>query len=513
MSAAPTQAMDTTRGTRGAADDTVDFDVLIAGAGISGIGAAHHLSRRRPGTRFLVLDSQASFGGTWLTHRYPGTRSDSDLFTFGYRFKPWVGRPIATRQEILAYLGEVIDEGGLAPHIRYRHWIESASWSGEARRWTLGVLRTDTGERLRITTRFLWMCQGYYRHAQGHTPDWPGMADFRGRIVHPQTWPDDLDLAGRKVVVIGSGATAATLLPAIADTCAHVTMLQRSPTWFITGRNANALADTLRELDIEPSWIHEIVRRKILFDQTNFKRRARTEPDAVAAELLAAVAAHLGPDYDIATHFTPRYRPWRQRIAYIPDGDLFRCIREGKASVATDGIERFTPTGLLLTSGATLEADVVVTATGFELNVLGDIAFTIDGRPLDFADTVGWRGAMFTGVPNLVWVFGYFRASWTLRVDILADFVCRLLDDMDARGAGVVVPRLREADRDMPLRPWVDPEDFNPGYLSRGLHLLPRQGDADPWRHEQDYPLDRERLGAADLDDGTLVFDAPPRRP
>jgi cation diffusion facilitator CzcD-associated flavoprotein CzcO len=487
------------------------FDVLIVGAGISGIGAAHHLGLQRPGTRFAVLESQPGFGGTWLTHRYPGTRSDSDLFTFGYRFKPWIGKPIASREEILAYLGEVIDEGGLGPHIRYRHAIASASWSSEDRLWTLEVVRTDTGERLRLAARFLWMCQGYYRHAQGYTPEWPGMADFDGRIVHPQTWPDDLDLAGRKVVVIGSGATAATLVPAIADTCAHVTMLQRSPTWFLTGRNANALADTLRELDIPPPWIHEIVRRKVIHDQTQFKRRARAEPDAVKAELLAAVQAHLGPDFDIATHFTPSYRPWRQRIAYIPDGDLFRCIREGKASVATDAIERFTATGIQLKSGASLEADVVVTATGFDLNVLGDIAFSIDGRPLDFADTVGWRGAMFTGVPNLVWVFGYFRASWTLRVDILADFVCRLLDSMDARGARVVVPRLRESDRDMALRPWVDPEDFNPGYLARGMHLLPRQGELDPWRHEQDYPLDRERLAGADLDDGSLAFDAPTR--
>jgi cation diffusion facilitator CzcD-associated flavoprotein CzcO len=482
-------------------------DVLIVGAGISGIGAAYHLLQQRPGTRFVVLESQASFGGTWLTHRYPGTRSDSDLFTFGYRFKPWSGAPIASRREILDYLGEVIDENRLAGHIRYRHAIESANWSSEQRCWTLVAVRGDTGERLRFTTGFLWMCQGYYRHDRGHTPRWPGMDAFEGRIVHPQTWPEDLPLTGRQVVVIGSGATAATLVPAIADACAHVTMLQRSPTWFLTGRNANALADTLRELDVPPQWTHEIVRRKILHDQAVFKHRARTEPEAVKAELLAAVRAHLGPGHDVDPHFTPRYRPWRQRIAYIPDGDLFRSVREGKASVVTDGIDRFTATGIALTSGRSLPADVVVTATGFDLSVLGDIDFAIDGRPLVFGDTVGWRGAMFTGVPNLAWVFGYFRASWTLRVDIMADFVCRLLAHMQARGARSVVPRLRPAERDMALRPWVDTEDFNPGYLVRSLHLLPRQGDHDPWRHEQDYPLDRERLPAADLDDGTLAFD------
>jgi cation diffusion facilitator CzcD-associated flavoprotein CzcO len=483
------------------------FDVLIVGAGISGIGVARHLRHQRPGARFVVLESQPDFGGTWRTHRFPGTRSDSDLYTFGYRFKPWLGAPIASRGQILDYLGEVIDEEGLDAHIRYGHVVERASWSGERRRWSIDAVRAGTGERVRIEARFLWMCQGYYRHAQGHTPDWPGMTDFRGRIVHPQTWPEDLDCAGRRVVVIGSGATAATLVPAIAGTAAHVTMLQRSPTWFLTGRNANVLADTLRELDIDPAWIHEIVRRKVLHDQAVFKRRTVTEPDVVREELLASVRAQVGPDVDVDTHFTPRYRPWQQRIAYIPDADLFRSVREGRASVVTGEIETFTADGLLLRSGESLPADVVVTATGFELSVLGDIAFSIDGRPLAFGDTVGWNGLMFTGVPNMAWVFGYFRASWTLRVDIVADFVCRLLAHMEARGAAVVTPVLRAADRDMPLRPWVDPEDFNPGYLTRSLHLLPRQGPHAPWRHEQDYPTDRARLAAADLDDGTLAFD------
>ena len=486
-------------------EDTLD--VLVVGAGISGIGAAYHLRTQRPGTRFAVLESKDTFGGTWVTHRYPGIRSDSDLYTFGYRFKPWMGAPIATAEEILRYLGEVIDENDLGRDIRYRHAIERAEWSSAERRWTVEGVRHDTGERFRLHARFLWMCQGYYRHERGYTPDWPGRADYAGRLVHPQDWPDDLDLAGRRVLVIGSGATAATLIPAIAGRCAHVTMLQRSPTWFITGRNANELADLLRPLDLPPEWVHEIVRRKLLFDGRNLQRRAREEPEALARDLLANVRAHVGPDVDVDTHFTPRYAPWRQRIAFIPDADLFRAVREKTASVVTGEIERFVPEGVRLASGETLAADVVVTATGFDLQMMGGIAFAVDGAPVDFARTVGWRGAMFTGVPNLVWVFGYFRASWTLRVDLLADLVCRLLTAMQARGADVVVPRLRPQDADMPLHPWVREADFNPGYLQRSMHLLPRQGDRDPWLHTQDYATDAAALPRADLEDGSLAFE------
>jgi cation diffusion facilitator CzcD-associated flavoprotein CzcO len=403
-------------------------------------------------------------------------------------------------------MGEVIDENGLGERIRYRHAIERASWSSSDRRWTLDVRRLDTGERLSIETRFLWMCQGYYRHQGGYSPQWPGMETFGGRLVHPQDWPEDLDAAGKRVVVIGSGATAATLVPALAGRCAHVTMLQRSPTWFITGRNANVLADTLRELDLPPEWIHEIVRRKILFDQKTLQARAFGDPDGLAADLLANVRAHVGGAVDVDRHFTPRYKPWRQCIAFIPDANLFQAILEKQASVVTDEIERFTETGLLLKSGDTLEADVIVTATGFELSVLGDIPFEIDGRPLDFATPVGWSGAMFTGVPNLVWVFGYVRASWTLRVDLLGDFVCRLLAHMGERGAAVVTPALRPEDADMPLRPWVEPENFSPGYLARGGSRLPKQGDRGPWRHSPDYAFDKDDLPAADLDDGTLKY-------
>jgi cation diffusion facilitator CzcD-associated flavoprotein CzcO len=308
------------------------------------------------------------------------------------------------------------------------------------------------------------------------------------------------------VVVIGSGATAATLIPAIAGDCAHVTMLQRSPTWFRTGRNAIEIADELRRLQIDESWIHEIVRKKILHDQALFTRRSFAEPEKVKTELLAAVRGYLGPDYDIATHFTPNYRPWRQRIAFIPDGDLMQAIRAGQASVVTDEIEKFTETGILLRSGEALDADIVVTATGFNLNVLGDIDFAIDGAPLVFSDTVTYRGMMFTGVPNLAWVFGYFRASWTLRADLVADFVCRLLNHMKTTGAHKMTPELRTQDRDMPLLPWIDPENFNPGYLMRGMHLLPRRGTAPEWQHTQDYWTEKDAFPAIDLTDPAFVY-------
>ncbi|MGM4916113.1 FAD-dependent oxidoreductase [Tardiphaga sp. 813_E8_N1_3] len=476
-------------------------DVIVVGAGISGIGAAYHLTKQNPDTRFLVLETQDSFGGTWHTHRYPGIRSDSDLHTFGYRFKPWTSAPIATAAEILRYMGDVIAENGLDTRIRYKHKIQSANWSNADKLWTLTVIRHDTGETLNFTTRFLWMCQGYYNHNQGYTPQWPGMDRFKGRMVHPQTWPEDLNVTGKKVVVIGSGATAATLVPAIADKCAEVTMLQRSPTFFITGRNANALAETLRELDVDEEWVHEIVRRKILFDQQAFTKRTNSEPEVVKEELLKGVQAYLGKDYDIATHFTPRYRPWRQRIAFIPDGDLFQSIKAGKASVVTDEIETFTEQGIMLKSGKTIDADVVVTATGFNLNMLGDIAFSIDDAPLNFSDTVSYRGMMFTGVPNMVWIFGYLRASWTLRVDLVADFVCGLLKHMEATGVTTITPQLRPEDSDMPLLPWIDPEDFNPGYIMRGMHLLPKRGDKQEWQHNQDYWSDKDVFPAIDYGD------------
>jgi cation diffusion facilitator CzcD-associated flavoprotein CzcO len=483
------------------------FDVLIAGAGISGVGAAYHLTKQCPDKSFVALDMQDSFGGTWWTHRYPGIRSDSDLHTFGYRFKPWTGLPIATAGEILAYMGEVIEENDLARHIRYKHKIDSAHWSSRDKLWTIEATRTDTSERHTFTANFLWMCQGYYRHSQGYTPTWPGMESFKGRLAHSETWPEDLDYKNKRVVVIGSGATAATIIPAIADDCAHVTMLQRSPTFFITGRNVNDLAETLRQLQIDEAWIHEIVRRKILYDQAAFTRRCVEEPDVVAKELIGVVRNYLGPDYDVEKHFTPKYRPWRQRIAFIPDADLFKGIAAGKASVVTDEIERFNEGGILLKSGKQLDADIIVAATGFNINVLGDIDFVVDGKPLSFADTVTYRGMMFTGLPNLAWVFGYFRASWTLRADMVADFVCRLLKHMDEVGARKVSVALRPQDKDMPLLPWIDPENFNPGYMMRAMNLLPRRGDKPEWQHNQDYWSEKDQIPAIDLSDAAFVYE------
>jgi cation diffusion facilitator CzcD-associated flavoprotein CzcO len=481
------------------------FDVIIVGAGISGIGAAYHLTQDRPRTRFALLEMQESFGGTWLTHQYPGVRSDSDLYTFGYRFKPWTGAPLASGEEILTYLEEVIADNGIGPHIRYGHRILAAAWSSEVCRWTLQVLRSD-GHRFEVTTKFLWMCQGYYSHSEGYVPAWEGLDTYDGKLVHPQTWPQDLDLKDKNVVVIGSGATAATIVPAIADGCHHVTVLQRSPGYYRTGRNLNELADMLRTLQIPEAWIHEIVRRRVLHDQHAMAKRSFNDPETLRTELLAGVRAHLASDEDMEPHFSPTYRPWSQRILFVPDGDLFRTIRSGKASVVTGEIERFTRSGPLLRSGELLEADVVVTATGFNLSVMGDIAFEVDGNAVDFADTVTYRGMMFTGVPNFVWVFGYFRAAWTMRADLISDFVCRLLRHMEGKGAESVVPTLRLDDRGMAMSPWISPENFNPGYLSRSMHLMPKCGDRAPWQNNQDYWTEKDEFVSIDLDEDALVY-------
>lgn len=487
-----------------AATATEHFDVLIAGAGISGIGSAWHMQHQAPGQSFVVLDAQESFGGTWITHKYPGIRSDSDLYTFGYRFKPWIDEPIASAAKILNYMQEVIEENHLGRHIRYGHRIEKASWSDADRRWT--VSGTANGKPFTVTATFLWMCQGYYRHEEGYTPDWPGMADYGGRIIHPQSWPEDANLADKRVIVIGSGATAATLVPAIAGKCAHVTLLQRSPTYFWPAPNENELADTLRTLKVDEAWIHEIVRRKVLFDQEELTKRCLAEPDAVKAELLEAARAFLPPGFDIAKHFTPAYRPWQQRLAFIPDGDLFRGISAGVASVETDEIDRFTAKGIRLKSGKELEADVVITATGFNLCIDGDIDFSVNGKPVKFGDSVTYRGMMFTGIPNLVWVMGYFRASWTLRVDLLGDFVTRLLNHMKRKGVSRVEVALRPEDADMALLPWLDPENFNPGYMTRSMHLMPSRGDKPEWMHNQDYWAEREEIPAIDLDSAEFRY-------
>ncbi|WP_092862857.1 flavin-containing monooxygenase [Hyphomicrobium facile] len=471
----------------GQADDVRYFDVIIVGAGISGIGSAHYLKRDCPDLTYVLLETQETFGGTWHTHRYPGVRSDSDLYTFGFSFKPWVESPIATGERILTYLNAVIKEDGLERHIRYRHRVVSANWDSKRKRWDLIVRNEQLGKDHRFSTNFLWMCQGYYRHSEGYTPDWRGMESFNGQIVHPQTWPSDLDYTGKNIIVIGSGATAATLVPALAEKAAHVTMLQRSPTYFNPGTNADALADQLRELEIDENWIHAIIRKKLLKEQEARLLRAQNEPGVVAKEMISAVEANLGPSVDVATHFTPTYRPWQQRVAFIPEGDFFEPFRAGKASVVTDIIETFTPNGVQLKSGRTLEADIIVTATGFRLCVLGDIAFSKDGEPLNFADTVTYHGMMFTGVPNLVWVFGYFRSSWTLRVELIAEFACRLLKHMRNIGCAMATVELRKEDQSEPILPWIDDQNFNPNYLMRDMHLMPKRLNKPEWQHTQDY--------------------------
>ncbi len=486
---------------------TEHFDVLIVGAGISGVGAAYHLQEQCPERSFVVLDKFDGFGGTWHWHKYPGIRSDSDLYTFGYRFKPWTGAPIATADEILKYMGEVIDDNDLGRHIRYRHEVGGASWSSTDNLWTITATDLERGEARTFTANFLWMCQGYYKFEQGYTPEWPGMDRYQGRIVHPQTWPEDLDYTGKEILVIGSGATTATIVPAMAGAAKHITVLQRSPTYFWTGRNANEVADMLRELEIDETWIHEIVRRKLLHDQQMVTKLAFDEPEFLKNELINNIKTFLPEGYDVETHFTPSYRPWQQRLAFVPDGDLFEGITAGKATMVTDEIETFTETGVRLKSGTELNADLIVTATGFHLSVLGGIPFSVDGRPVDFHDTVTYRGMMFTGVPNMLWVFGYFRASWTLRADLIGDFTCRLLHHMDELGARRVTPQLRPEDADMPILSWIDPDNFNPNYLMRSMHLLPMRGDKPEWMHTQDYWTERESLPAADLDDGCLRYE------
>src|SRR6201997_4630517 len=490
----------------GEIQDAGHVDVLIVGAGVSGIGVAHHLRERFPGRTFAILDVQDNRGGTGWTHQSPGVRSDSDLFTYGYRFKPWRGPAIAASEEILAYLDEVIKEDDLDRYIRYRHRVTAASWSTEDRRWIVEVTRDDTGQRLRFTTDFLWMCQGYYNHAKPYRPEWAGMDRFQGLIVHPQRWPEDLDFAGKRVVVIGSGATAATLIPAIAGEAEHVTMLQRSPSYFFAPPRTNELAVTLRALDIPEEWTYEILRRQYMSQTDWLARTALEAPSQLHAFLIESMRPLLPEGFDVDKHLTPRYRPWQQRIAIVPDGDLFAALREGKASIVTDTIETFTSRGIKVSSGEEIPADVVVSATGFNLSLFGDVAFTVDGEDVDFTERVTWRGVMISGVPNMAYTFGYFRHSWTLRVDLVSDLVGRLLTNMQDKGATMVVPALRPEDKDMRLRPWADPENFNPGYVMRSQHILYKQGDREPWTHLLEHEQEREILPKADLDDGTLTY-------
>ncbi|MEZ5560598.1 MAG: NAD(P)/FAD-dependent oxidoreductase [Pseudomonadales bacterium] len=487
-------------------------DVLIVGAGISGIGSAYHLQQQCPGKSYVILEMKDTFGGTWETHKYPGVRSDSDLYTFGYRFKPWVGTPVASAEEILKYMNEVIEENGIDEHIRYGHRITRCSWSSEDNLWTVEATRESDGASVAFTCNFLWMCQGYYDHEKPYVPDWAGMDKYKGLFIHAQLWDPSIDYTGKRVLVIGSGATAATVIPAFAEKAAHVTMLQRSPTYFFCSENKNELADRLREIGIDEPTIHRVVRAQIMHDQNLMTQRCMTEPDVVFEELKALVRQYAGEDFQFEPHFTPKYRVWQQRLAFCPEGDIFQAAAAGKVSVVTDTIDTFTEKGVRTSSGEELEADIIVAATGFHLSVMGDIPFEVDAKPVDWHETVTYRGMMFTDVPNMLWVFGYFRASWTLRVDMLGDFVCNLLNHMDEIGAKRVEVALREEDKGMKLLPWIEQDNFNPGYLMRGLDKLPRRGDKPEWRHNQDYWTERVEIPNTDLDAEEFVYDGKRRR-
>ena len=486
--------------------DAGHVDILIVGAGVSGIGAAHHVREQFPERSLLILEGRDHHGGTWWTHRYPGVRSDSDLFTYGYRFKPWRGPAIATGPAILSYLDEVMASDGLDAHIRYLHRVTSAAWSTASRQWTVEVTRTATGERLRLTTGFLWMCPGYYDHDLPHQPQWKGLDRYQGVLVHPQHWPEDLDVTGKRVIVIGSGATAATLIPAIAQDAGHVTMLQRSPTYFFAPPRQNELAETLRSLDVPAEWTHEILRRAYIAQMDLLVKTSFEDPEALHALLIDSMRPQLPEGFDIARHFTPRYRPWQQRIGIVPEGDFFAALRSGQASIVTDTIETFTETGITVSSGEEIAADIIVTATGFTMSLFGGIEFIVDGDPVDFTDRVTWRGVMISGVPNMAYVFGYLRYSWTLRADLVSDLVAGLLRHMADSGATMVTPCLRPADAGMERRPFCDPENFSSGYIMRSQDLLFRQGDREPWIHMLEYHQERDTLPNADLDDGSLVY-------
>ncbi len=485
---------------------TEHFDVLIVGGGLSGVGAAVHLVTRCPGKTYAILESRESMGGTWDLFRYPGIRSDSDMHTLGYAFKPWRhAKAIADGPAILAYVKETAAEYGVADHVRYRHRATRAVWSSEHATWTVDTVRGD-GETVRFTCGFLLMCAGYYSYREGHTPEFAGRDDFRGLVVHPQQWPENLDYRGKRVVVIGSGATAMTLVPALAKDASHVVMLQRSPTYVVSRPAHDVIANALRAV-LPDRWAYALTRWKNVALQQLFYGSTRTRPERVKKKLLQMVQKELGPDYDVATHFTPRYAPWDQRLCLVPDSDLFAALRSGKASVVTDQIDRFTETGIRLASGTTLDADIIVTATGLNLVVLGEMEFVVDGAPVDFAQTWTYKGMMYSDVPNLVCTFGYINASWTLRADLTAEWVCRVLQHMDATGTRRATPRLRESDRDMPARPWID--QFTSGYMQRMMHRFPKQGDREPWLNPQNYRRDRKMMREAPIDDGVLAFDDP----
>jgi monooxygenase len=480
------------------ADETVD--VLVVGAGLSGIGAVRHLQARCPRHSFAIVEARQDLGGTWDLFRYPGVRSDSDMHTLGYSFKPWADpKAIAQGPAILRYLREAAKEGGFADKIRFGHRVQRADWSSQEAQWTVQIRRESDGSLLHMRCGFLFLCNGYYDYAAGYQPAFPGRERFPGPLVHPQQWPDALQWAGKKVVVIGSGATAVTLVPALAAQAAHVTMLQRSPTWMVALPSADAISAALRRV-LPLRWALWLTRWKNVLLAIVIYRLSRRRPAFVRKRLLAGVRHALGPQADIARDYTPRYGPWEQRLCLVPDGDFFKAVRSGRASVVTDEIETFTERGIQLRGGPTLEADIVVSATGLVLSI-GSIALHVDGRRVEPAQTVSYKGVMFSGVPNLAQTFGYTNASWTLKAELAAEYVCRLLEHMRQHGMRQCRP---PADGPhTPLQPWVD---FSSGYFQRASDRLPRQGIAKPWKLNQNYLSDVLSLRHGAIDDGVLRF-------
>ena len=477
------------------------FDVVIVGAGISGIGCAYHLQRQLPRKRYLILEGRANTGGTWDLFRFPGVRSDSDLYTFSYDFKPWNSdKVIATGPEILDYVRETAAENGIDRRITTGHRVLAAAWSSRDSRWLLDVERTDTGERLQIGCNWLFGGTGYYRYDEGYTPELPGIDQFEGPVIHPQKWPEDLEYAGKRVVVVGSGATAVTLIPAIAKDAAHVTMLQRSPSYILSIPSVDPLANWLRRR-LRPGQAHRIVRLKNFVIQDAIYQFCQRRPRQASRLLRRLIARQLPDGYPVDVDFNPAYNPWDQRLCFVPDGDLFKAMRAGRASVVTDRIETFTPDGVRLGSGRALEADIVVTATGLRILPFGGIALTVDGRPIEPPQTVAYRGVMLSGVPNFVFSIGYTTRSWTMKVGLVCAYFCRLLQYMDAHSYSAVVPELPSGD--METRPLLD---FAAGYIRRALHEMPRQGDGTPWNLPMSHLVNERQLRRAPIADPNLRF-------
>ena len=480
------------------------FDVLIIGAGLSGIGAGYHLQTKCPTKSFVILEGRESIGGTWDLFRYPGIRSDSDMFTLGYSFKPWTEpKAIADGDRILNYVRETASENGIDKKIRFRHRVRSASWSTEDARWTVEVERISgegATETVTFTCHFLFACAGYYRYEEGYTPQFAGTSDFAGRIIHPQKWPENLDYAGKRVVVIGSGATAVTLVPEMAKTAGHVTMLQRSPTYVVSRPAQDPLANKLRR-NLPARLAYHLIRWRNVMWGMYFFRLSRREPARVTQLMLGGVRRALGPDYDVATHFTPRYNPWDQRLCLVPDGDLFKAIREKRASVATAEIDTFTQKGIRLKDGSELEADIIITATGLVLQILGGMQVIVDGREIDFAKKMLYKGMMYSDVPNLASAFGYTNASWTLKCDLTCEYVCRLINHMDRHKYRQCMPH-----NDDPTVETMPHLEFSSGYVQRSIAKMPKQGSRRPWRLYQNYALDIVSLRLGKVNDGVMQY-------